>query len=103
MSLLFVLLEETPGTPNAGMMQIFLLVGVVAVLYFLMIRPQQKKQKELARMRAALGAGDKVLTTGGIYGKIKEVNDTNFIVEIADNVKVKVDKSSVIAANDDPR
>jgi preprotein translocase subunit YajC len=52
-------------------------------------------------MRESLKAGDRVLTSGGIYGKLKEINDTNFIVEIAENVRVKVDKASVFAATNE--
>ena len=66
-----------------------------------MIRPQQKKQKEIKKMREAMKVGDKVITSGGIYGKIKDVNDTNFTIEIAENVRIKVDKASVFATADD--
>ncbi len=107
MNLLSILLQAgTTATPDGGgggfgIQQILLFVALIAVFYFFMIRPQQKKQKEIAKMRAEMKVGDKVVTSGGIYGKIKEVNDTNFIVEIAENVRIKVDKASVFAAADD--
>ena len=92
--------SENPGF-GGGMSSMLLFAALIAVFYFFMIRPQQKKQKEIAKMRAAMKTGDRVVTSGGIYGKIKEVNDTNFIIEIAENVRIKVDKGSVFAAADD--
>ena len=62
-----------------------------------MIRPQMKKQKEATNFRNTLKKGDKVYTTGGIYGKITDVKDRTITLEIADNVIVKVDKTAVIA------
>lgn len=76
--------------------------AIIVVFYFFMIRPQQKKQKALQEARNSMKVGDKVLTAGGIYGKIKEVGETYFIVEIADNVKIKIEKNSVYAVNDAP-
>ena len=60
-----------------GGSQIIMLVLILGVFYFFMIRPQMKKQKELKKFREGLAAGDKVVTIGGIHGKILEVNDTN--------------------------
>lgn len=90
--LLFVLAEATGQNPYASLI---FLVLIIVVFYFFMIRPQMKKQKDLKKMREGLKNGDKVVTTGGIYGKITEVKETTFIVEIDSNVKVKVDKNSV--------
>lgn len=61
-----------------------------------MIRPQQKKQKELVKFRESLKKGDKIITLGGIYGTISEVRETTLLVEIDSNVRIKVDKSSVV-------
>ena len=71
---------------------------IFVVMYFFMIRPQQKKQKELVKFRQSLQKGDKVISAGGIYGRIAEVNDKDSFVflEIDSNVKVKVDKSSIV-------
>ena len=71
---------------------------MLAIFYFFMIRPQNKKQKEIKKAREALGVGDRVVTAGGIYGKIKEVSDTTFIVEIASGVSIKIEKTSVYPA-----
>ena len=73
---------------------LFLLI--IVVFYFFMIRPQMKRQKELRKYRDSLKKGDKIITTGGIYGKVSEVKDTYITVDIADGVTIKIDKSAVI-------
>lgn len=80
---------------------LFMLIAIFAIFYFFMIRPQQKKQKELQKSRESMKSGDKVVTAGGIHGRIKEVGDTWFLVEIADGVRIKVEKSSVYASSAD--
>ena len=61
-----------------------------------MIRPQMKRQKEIKKFRDALAKGDKVVTTGGIYGRIIEVKETTVILEVAKDVQIKVDKNGII-------
>ena len=95
MSLLTILLQAAGGSQQWS--GILMMVVIVAIFYFFMIRPQQKKQKEIQKAREALKAGDKVITAGGIYGKIKEIEDNTVIVEIASSVKIKVDKNSIYA------
>ena len=73
------------------------MILIFVVFYFFMIRPQTKKQKELQAQREAMKKGDKVVTAGGIYGEIKEVQDTAFIITIAKDVTIKVSKESVFA------
>ena len=63
-----------------------------------MIRTQQKKQKDIAKAREAMQNGDKVITAGGIHGRIKEVRDNYFLLEISNGVTIKVDKASVFAS-----
>lgn len=82
---------------------IIMIVAMVAIFYFFMIRPQQKKQKAIQKSREALRTGDKVVTSGGIYGKIKEIGDVYMMIEIADGVKIKVDKTSVFASTEDTK
>lgn len=72
-----------------------MMILIFVVFYFFMIRPQQKKQKELQKERDAMKKGDKVVTAGGIYGEIKEVQETAFIITIAKDITIKVDKASV--------
>jgi preprotein translocase subunit YajC len=66
-----------------------------------MIRPQQKRQKEIQQARNAMKSGDKVVIAGGIHGRIKEVADTSMIVEISEGVRIRVDKTSVFASSED--
>lgn len=82
------------------MSTIFMMVALFAIMYFFMIRPQQKKQKEIQQFRASLGVGSKVVTGGGIHGVIKELTDDYAMIEIAQGVKVKVDLSSVFPSVD---
>jgi preprotein translocase subunit YajC len=72
------------------------LILVFVVFYFFMIRPQMKKQKELSNYRNALAKGDKIVTTGGIYGRVIEVKDNVVMVDVGGDVKLKVDKSAVL-------
>jgi preprotein translocase subunit YajC len=85
------------GSPYSSLLVIAL---IFVVFYFFMIRPQNKKQKEIQKARAALKSGDRVITSGGIYGKIREVKDDSFIIEVSDNVRIRVEKSAVFAAGE---
>jgi preprotein translocase subunit YajC len=71
------------------------LILIFAIMYFLLIRPQQKKMKEHQNMVAALRKGDQVVTQGGVIGKVSHVSDDELKVEIADGVKVRVVRSTV--------
>ena len=99
MNFLFQMLAAggSPAGGAAGMQSLIFLLLIIVVFYFFMIRPQVKKQKEASNFRNALKKGDKVTTTGGIYGKINDVKDRTVTLEIADNVIVKVDKTAVMA------
>jgi preprotein translocase subunit YajC len=93
-----ILLQAAAGGSWSGMIMI---IAMIAIFYFFMIRPQQKKQKEIRKAREAMKSGDKVVTAGGIYGRIKEVKETTFIVEIAAGVTIKIDKGSVYPTVED--
>ncbi|MDR2626438.1 MAG: preprotein translocase subunit YajC [Dysgonamonadaceae bacterium] len=101
MSMLSILLQDSApaggGLFGNGSSGLIMMVAIIAIFYFFMIRPQQKKQKDLQKAREAMKVGDNVITSGGVYGKIKEINDHAFVIEIADNVKIKIDKASVFA------
>lgn len=99
-SLLNILLQAG-GATGSGSMGLIMIVILFVIMYFFMIRPQQKKQKEVQKMRDNLKVGDRIVTAGGILGKIKEINEKTFSVEIAEGVRVKIDKASVYAATDD--
>jgi len=74
---------------------VFLLL-IILVFYLFMIRPQMKRQKDLKNYREGLKKGDKIVTTGGIYGKITDIKESTVTVEIADNVRVRIDKNAVV-------
>lgn len=100
MNLQTILLQaQDAGAQGGGMSMILMMVVIFAIMYFFMIRPQNKKQKEIQNFRNGIQPGDEIVTAGGIYGKVKEVNDADYTVtvEIASGVKVKVSKNSVYA------
>lgn len=80
-----------------------MMILIFVVMYFFMIRPQQKKQKELQAQREAMKKGDKVITAGGIYGEIKEIQDNAFLITIAKDIVIKVDKASVYVTADEAK
>lgn len=94
MNLLTVFLQAQGGGDFSFLI---MMLVIFAIMYFFMIRPQNKKQKEIANFRKNLEVGQSVITAGGIYGKIKELEDNAIIVEIASGVKIKVDRNSIYA------
>jgi len=95
-NLLNVLLMAPSGGEGGGISQFLPLILIVVVFYFFMIRPQMKKQKETKKFRESLQNGDEVVTVGGLYGKVFDVQDTYVMLEIDKGVRVKVDKSAVV-------
>ena len=89
---------QQQAAPAAGSNCSFLIMMLLifVVMWFFMIRPQQKKQKELAQFRNSLKKGDKVVTIGGIYGVVSDVKEQYVIVEVDNNVKLRVDKSAIV-------
>ena len=85
---------------DQGMQSLVMLGLMVLIFYFFMIRPQMKKQKELKNFRENLKAGDKVVTIGGIHGKILEVSDTTVLVQ-AEGTKLRFDKSAIAQSSED--
>ena len=98
MNTLFLLFKPaTEGqAQGSGMGSTLLFILLIfVVFYFFMIRPQQKKQKQIQEMRDALKSGDKIVTIGGIHGKIINVQETTFIIEVEDGTRLKIEKSAV--------
>ena len=96
----FILLQAEMAAEGQGQNQWsfwIMMILIFVVFYFFMIRPQTKRQKELQKQRESMKKGDKVVTAGGIYGEIKEVQETTFIITIAKDVTIKVSKESVFA------
>ena len=86
--------QAAAGGSQMGFWMMILLL--FAVMYFFMIRPQRKQQKELETFRAGLKKGDKVVTTGGIYGTVDEVTDRTVLIKVDGDVKLRMDKNSII-------
>jgi preprotein translocase subunit YajC len=86
------------GDAGGSMISTLLMFGLIIVIfYFMIIRPQSKRQKDRQKMLEAMKKGDRVVTSGGVHGKIVAMEDKTVLLEIADNVKVKVEKSAVTA------
>jgi len=106
MNNLFLLMQQSPNNQQGGgsVWKMLIFFGlIIIVFYFFMIRPQQKKQKKLQEARNALGKGDKIVTIGGIHGKIVEVQDTTFIIEVEDGTKMKIEKAAVAIDGNDKK
>ena len=82
-------------------MSFIMLALIIVVFYMFMIRPQMKRQKELRKFQESLQKGDKVIIAGGVFGRIAEVKDDHIVVEVSDNVKIKVVKSTVLRDSSD--
>ena len=80
---------------DQNMVSIIWIVGLILVLYFLMIRPQQQRQKKQQEMIDGLRVGNRVITMGGMHGKIVAIKDESFLVEIAANVQIELQKASI--------
>jgi preprotein translocase subunit YajC len=93
---ILLMMQPQEGSDANPLMSFLPLLLIIVVFYFFMIRPQMKRQKETRQFREALKKGDKVVTTGGVYGKIVEVKETVIILEIAKDVQIKVDKNGIV-------
>jgi preprotein translocase subunit YajC len=95
-----IILEEGQNA-GGGMAMIIMMVAIFAIMYLFMIRPQQKKQKQIMQMRNALQKGDKIITAGGIYGIIVELKENYVLVEIDKDVKIRIDRSTIFKDTSD--
>ena len=94
--MLFILPLQAASQQGSALPTILMFGAIILVMWLFMIRPQRKQQKELQNFRSGLKKGDKVVTVGGIYGTIVEVNDNKVLLEIDKDVKIKVDKASLV-------
>lgn len=83
------------GQPGSGLQSLIMFGLIILVFYFFMIRPQMKKAKEAKKFRDNIQKGDRVVTIGGIHGKVAEVADQTVLIEVATNVKITVEKSAL--------
>ena len=95
------ILLQAQAQQGSGWTSIIMMAAVVLIFWLFMIRPQQKSQKEVQRKREALSTGDRIVTSGGLYGTIRDIKETEFVVEIAEGVRVRVDRGSVFPAASD--
>lgn len=103
-SILLFAQPAADGAKGSGGYSMLIFLGImIVVFYFFMIRPQQKKQKQVQQFRENLKKGDKIVTIGGIHGKITDVQETTFTIEIADNVKVNIEKAAVAVDGNDTK
>lgn len=95
---LFILLQatESTGTDWISMLPLF---AILVVFYFFFIRPQTKKNKEQRKFREELKKGDKVLTIGGLHGKVAEIKEKTIVLDCGNNIKLNVEKTAIIKDN----
>ena len=96
-----LLQAATDSAQGGGWSFMIMIIAMIAIFYFFMIAPQQKKQKKINAFRDSLRKGDKVMTAGGIYGRIRDIKDNYVLLEIDNNVSIKVDKNSIYQSMQD--
>lgn len=97
--MIFALFMGDPSAPNAGLINIAFMFAIFAVMYFLIIRPQSQKQKELAKKIGEMKKGDRVVTNGGMLGVIDSINDDTVLVSIDSGVKARFLKNAIADVN----
>jgi preprotein translocase subunit YajC len=93
---MFTILQAAAGQQGGGWQMWIMLALIFGVMWFFMIRPQRKQQKELQNFRDSLKEGDKVVTIGGIYGTVCEVKEDSVLIEVDNNVKIRVSKQAIV-------
>ena len=94
--MLNLLQTAAPAAQGGGLSMWIMLILIFVVMWFFMIRPQRKQQKELQNFRDSLKKGDKVVTVGGIYGTVTEVKEGTVLIEVDNNVKIRVSKQALV-------
>lgn len=98
---ILILMTPPQGGGEQSMLPTLVMFGAIfAIMYFMMIRPQQKRQKEHQKMLESLKKGDKVVTSTGIHGTISEIEDTTYVIQIAENTRVKFEKTAITSKKD---
>lgn len=98
MNTLFISFLQAQAAQGGGMSMIIMMVAMFAIVYFFMIRPQNKKQKEIQKFRNSLQVGQDIITIGGIHGTVKSINeeDNTVTLEVATGTKMKFEKSAIM-------
>lgn len=98
----YILMTPPADGAESNPLGMFLpLIAILVIFWVFMIRPQAKRQKELRKFRESLQKGDKIITTGGIYGKIVSVKENMIVIQVDENTKLTVDKASVLKDSSD--
>ena len=100
---MFTILQAAQPAQGGGALMWVMMALIFVVMWFFMIRPQIKQQKELQAFRAGLKKGDKVVTIGGIYGTVCEIKDATVLIEVDNNVKIRVSKQALVKDFSDPQ
>ena len=93
---MFTVLQAAAQQQGGGWTMWIMLALIFVVMWFFMIRPQRKQQKELQNFRDSLKKGDKVVTIGGIYGTVCEIKEGSVLIEVDNNVKIRVSKQALV-------
>ena len=100
---MLTILQAAPAAGQGGGMSMWIMLALIfVVMWFFMIRPQRKQQKELQNFRDSLKKGDKVVTIGGIYGTVSEIKEDSVLIEVDNNVKIRVSKQALVKDFTDP-
>ena len=98
-----ILQAAAPAGQQGGSWSMWIMLALIfVVMWFFMIRPQRKQQKELQNFRDSLKKGDKVVTIGGIYGTVAEIKEDSVLIEVDNNVKIRVSKQALVKDFTDP-
>ena len=100
---MFTILQAAQPAQGGGALMWVMMALIFVVMWFFMIRPQRKQQKELQAFRDGLKKGDKVVTIGGIYGTVCEIKDATVLIEVDNNVKIRVSKQALVKDFSDPQ
>ena len=95
-------MQAAPAAQGGGWTMWVMLILIFVIMWFFMIRPQRKQQKELENFRNALKKGDKVVTIGGIFGTVCEIKEDSVLIEVDNNVKIRVSKQALVKDFSDP-
>jgi preprotein translocase subunit YajC len=94
--MLFAMAQPQGGNPEGSLISTLIMFTlIIAIFYFMILRPQQKRQKERQKMLEAVKKGDKVVTTGGLHGTVAGLDEKTVLVQVAENMKLKFDRSAI--------
>jgi preprotein translocase subunit YajC len=96
---MIVLFAEAQGSGGSGYTSLLFIVGIFALIYFMMIRPQQRRRREVQNMQSTMGVGDEIITVGGLYGTIRSLDEESVLLEIAPGVTARYAKAAIGKVN----